>query len=535
MKPNQKQYIIPSERVQSQIKDGIKRLGVIIEESYGPSGKNILLDSTKTSNPELLKNGSKIIRSLRTSKPVENLIFLVLEDCFQKINSTSGDGTKTFFLITSFLILNGFKHIIQDSQALETKIGITKTINYALIILQDKTIPIVNKNFWNKVIDHYIVEDDDLQHIFKQAFDKIGKSGDLKVKTGTGKNTDLIIEQGIQINRGFFSPYFITDLEKKIVVFNNPYILITSQKIGVEDGCLFNLLERIIYEKRPLVIISPDIDDQALSSLILNKLNGILDIVYIKVPTVSQSDNTIFEDLALYTNAKLINYSREWKIMQRSDLGQADRILVSKTKSIFWAKYSDQQKIIKKKCQELKQQILASNSDYENEKRETRRKNLSGTTAIINIGGITELEIAERHSRAELGLIGAKACLYEGVLPGGGFAFVHLTEEVENWARSNFYGNSLLGSSLVIKSLIKPIQVLLTQEVNKSTIILKYLTSIDQIKRINDIHSSYDVKQDKIVNINESGIIDSFKSIRLGLQTAISITYSILSIASMII
>nr|YP_009550398.1 60-kDa chaperonin [Characiopsis acuta]QAA11326.1 60-kDa chaperonin [Characiopsis acuta] len=535
MNITRKQPIISSNQINFYIEEGLKRVGILLEETYGPSGKNLLFDSKNDINPKLLKSGSKIIRNLRTSNPVQNLILLMLEDSFQKVNTVSGDGTKTFFLITSYLILNGFKYIIQNSRGLETKLGITKTINYALTILQDKSIPITSREFWKKVIRRYLPADQKLQEIFTEAFEKIGKSGDLKIKTETGNITELTIEQGMQINRGFFSPYFITDMEKMIVNFENPYILLTTQKIVIEEGHLLNLLEPIIYEKRPILIISSDIDEQALSSLILNKVNGILDVAYIKIPETFGSDKTIFEDLALYTNAKVINSLREWKNMQRSYLGQAEKVLLTKTKSIFWAKIESQENLIEKKCQELKQQILVSDSDYENEKREARRKNFSGATAIINIGGITELETTERRSRAEIGLVGAKACLYEGVLPGGGFSFVHLSEELENWSRTNFYGDSLAGSNLVVKSLIKPIQVLLNQEIDKNRIIPKYMTSIEEIKKIKDIYSTYDIKDKKVVNILESGILDSFKSIRVGLQTTMSLTYSVLSIASIIL
>jgi chaperonin GroEL len=535
VKTKRKQYIISSDNINSYIEEGINGVGILLEETYGPSGKNLLFDSKKATNPELLKGGSKIIKNLRTANPVQNLILLMLEDSFQKVNSTSGDGTKTFFLITSYLILNGFKYIIQNSHGLETKLGITKTINYALTILQDKSIPITSKQFWKKVIDRYIPADQNMQEIFKEAFEKIGKSGDLKIKTDTANITELTIERGMQINRGFFSPYFINDMEKMVVDFENPYILLISQKIVLEDGYLINLLEPIIYEKRPLIIISSDIDDQALSSLILNKVNGILDIAYIKIPESFGSDKTIFDDLALYTNGKVLKTFRDWKNMQRSDLGQAERILITKTKSILWSKIESQEKLIEKKCQELKQQILVSDSDYENEKREARRKNFSGATAIINIGGITELETNERRSRAEIGLVGAKACLYEGVLPGGGFSFVHLSEELENWARNNFYGDSLNGSNLVVKSLIKPIQVLLNREKDRNRIIPKYVTSIEEIKKIKDVYSTYDIKNQKVQSILESGILDSFKSVRVGLQTAVSLTYSVLSIASIIV
>nr|QRG32207.1 chaperonin [Nannochloropsis limnetica]QRG32451.1 chaperonin [Nannochloropsis limnetica] len=459
----------------------------------------------------------------------------MLEDSFQKINSISGDGTKTFFLILSYLVLNGFKNITQNTYSLETKIGITKTLNYALKILNDKSLPITTKKFWDKVLERYIPQEDNLVDIFREAFEKIGKTGQLKIRTETGKKSNLVLERGMQISRGYFSPYFMTDTKKMTVQFENPYILVSLQKITLDDGYFIRLLEPIIYEKKPLIIVSSDIDEQALSTLILNKINGILDIAYIKIPQTFLYDKTVLEDLALYTNAKLITSSRDWKSMQRSDLGQINKILLTKTKSIFWAKSGLQEELIEKKCQDLKQQILFSDSDYENEKREDRRRNFTGANAIIEIGGVTDLESSDLRSRTEIGLLGARACLYEGVLPGGGLSFLQLTEELENWSRSNLYGNSINGSKLVINSLIKPIQTLMEQQIDKNTLIPQSLSKLEKIKKIQDLYSSYDIKQNKIKNIVDSGILDSFKSIRIGLQTSASLTYSILSIANIII
>ena len=535
MKKNSNNAIIPSDSVQLHLENAITKISSLLEETYGPSGKNIIFDRKEATNPELFKNGSRIVRNLRTNDQVENLIFLMLEDSFQKINGVSGDGTKTFFLILSYLVLNGFKTILQNTYSLETKLGITKTINYALKILNDRALPITTKQFWNKVLERYIPQDENLVEIFIEAFDKIGKTGQLKVTTETGKKSNLVLERGMQISRGYFSPYFMTDTKKMIVEFDNPYVLISSQKITLEDGYLINLLEPIIYEKKPLLIVSSDIDEQALSTLILNKINGILDIAYIKVPQTFLYDKTVLEDLALYTNAKLINNPRDWEILRRSDFGQVDKLLLTKTKSIFWAKSSLQQELIEKKCQDLKQQILFSDSDYENEKREDRRKNFSGANAIVEISGVTDLETNDLRARTEIGLLGAKACLYEGVLPGGGVSFVQLTEELENWSRSNLYGSALSGSKLVINSLIKPIQTLMGQQKNSSSIIPKSLRNLDRVKKLNDLNTTYDIKQNKFLNIIDSGILDSFKSIRISLQTASSLTYSILSIANIII
>lgn len=535
MKIDNPHAIIPSDSVQLCLENGIKRIELLLGETYGPSGKNIIFDKKDISNPELFKNGSKIIRNLRTNNEIENLVYLMLEDSFQKINSVSGDGTKTFFLILSYLVLNGFKNITQNTYSLETKIGITKTLDYALKILNDKSLPITTKKFWDKVLERYIPQEDNLVEIFREAFKKIGKTGQLKIKTETGKKSSLVLERGMQISRGYFSPYFMTDTKKMTVQFENPYILVSLQKITLEEDYLIRLLEPIIYEKKPLVIVSADIDEHALATLILNKINGILDLAYIKIPQTFLYDKTVLEDLALYTNAKLITSSRDWKSIKKSNLGQVNKILLTKTKSIFWAKSGAQNELIEKRCQDLKQQILFSDSDYENEKREDRRRNFTGANAIIEIGGITDLETSDLRARTEIGLVGAQACLYEGVLPGGGLSFLQLTEELENWARSNLHGNSISGSKLVINSLIKPIQKLMEQQINKNTLIPQSLRKLEKIGEIQDLCSSYDIKQNKIKNIVDSGILDSFKSIRIGLQTAASLTYSILSIANIII
>lgn len=527
--------IIRSEEVQEILTQSIQKLNGLIGNCYGPFGKNILMDKKKSVNLELLKDGSTIIKNLRTADQTDDLIFLMLEDAFQKINITTGDGTKTFFLLMSYLILNGFKYIIQNSSTLEVKVGIAKSLNYALLILSEKSTPITSKNIWNKLIERYIPEDENLQPIIKQAFEKIGRSGQLKIKTENGKKTELNIERGMQIERGFFSSYFITDTEKMLVDFQHPYILICGQKISISEGYLLPILETLIYEKRPIVIISTDIDEQSLSTLILNKVNGILDLAYIKVPQNFTHDQFLLEDLALYTNAKLIKSNIEWKNFDPSYLGQAEKILITKSKTIFWSKSLAQEKIIQNKCKELKQQILFSDSDYENEKRENRRKNFSASTAILTIGGITEVEINDRYLRTEKGLISARSCTFEGIIPNSSFSFIQLIEELENWSRTNLCADETLGSNLVIKSLMQPIKFLIQEQSESRNIIPKYLKSIYEIKKINNIYQAYDLKLEKIVDFIESKNIDCFKSLRIGLQTTRSLTYSILSIANIII
>jgi chaperonin GroEL len=535
VKGKKKHSILQSQEVQKNIKQSLFCLERLVEKSYGPLGKNIIVDGIKLENPDLLNNGSSLISCLRTSNQVDNLIFLMIEDAFKKISNVSGDGTKTFFILISYLILNGFRYTIQDTSALEIKLAITKTLDYAMLLLNERSLSIESKNTWKKVIHRFIPNEDNLQSLFEQAFEEIGKSGQLKVETETGKKSYLTLERGMQVSRGFFSPYFVTDTEKMVVDFNNPYILLTTQKINIKDGILLDLLEPIIYQKRPIVLISPEIDDETLSTLILNKINGIVDIAYIKIPQNFNYDRTIFEDLALYTKSKLINFAYEWKTIKLKDLGQVDKVIISKNKTIFCSKSLDEQESIKRKCQELKEQILHSDSEYDNEKRENRRKNLSGSRAIITIGGITELETTNRRLRSEKGLTSAKSCLYEGIIPGNGFSLLYLTEELENWARSNLYNDYINGANLVIKALLKPFQLLIEQGSTYQGIIPRYLKQISEIKKLNNNNLIYDKKSNEIMNFIEAENIDSFKTIKIGLQTASSLTYSILSIANIII
>ncbi len=535
MKPINSQLIVHSNEVQVYLESGITILSRLIEETYGPFGKNILFDEKNSLSPELLKNGSKITRKLRTKNQIENLIFLLLEDSFQKVNNLSADGTKTFFLISSYIILKGFKNIVQNSERVEIIAGIKKTINYSLRLLNDKSQPINSKKFWNQIIDSYLPNEQNISNLFKEAYEKVGKSGQIIIKDEPGDKNTLTIQRGMQIQRGYFSPYFITDTKKMVANFDKPYILISSQKINLNDGILIKILEQLIYEKRPFIIISTDIEESTLSTLILNKVNGILDLAYIKIPEDFNYQKVLLEDLALYTNAKLIKFDRDWRNLKYSDLGQAQKVVLTKTKTMIWAETNLQENIIEKKCQELKQQILLSDSDYENEKKEERRKNFNGTNAFINIGGITDLETLDLKMRCNIGLIGAKSCLYEGILPGGGTSFVQINEEIENWSRTNLYGNSLSGSKIVSSALLTPIQMLLKSQNEINTITSNNFKILDEIKNNENFYVSYDIRNSKLKDMYKSGIIDSFKSVKISLQTAKSLTSSVLSIASLVI
>nr|YP_009550825.1 60-kDa chaperonin [Eustigmatophyceae sp. Mont 10/10-1w]QAA11755.1 60-kDa chaperonin [Eustigmatophyceae sp. Mont 10/10-1w] len=528
--------VIQFNEVQNHLIDGIKLIYRLINETYGPIGKNILIDSTKTTNLELCNKGSRVVSQLKTRDKNKNLVILLLQDSFQKINNVSGDGSKTFFLITSSVILNGFKHIANRVDTSQINIGIQQTLDYSLILLSEKAEPIQNKDVWYKTISQFMPNEDNINSMIKQIFENIGKAGRIKLDLTPGYRTSVEIEHGLQINRGYFSPYFVTDSNKMLIEFQNPYILISKQKISLEESQLVRILELLIHTKRPLIIFSPEIEEEALSTLILNKINGIIDLAYVKIPILFGSDRNTLEDLSVYTGAKIISNYTQWKLFTLNNLGEAKRVLITKTKTAIWSDNPINNKLINERSKFIKNQLISTNSIYENEKLEDRYKNFNTSNAILKIGGVTDLETEELKSRVENGLVQLKGCLYDGILPGGVINYALINEEVENWSRANLYGEGLIGSKLVINSFLKPFQALLNQERLRKGL----FSNVSSDDKSNEIYRQkiidyQSVKKSINEFITEKNNIESFKNIKIQIQTTSSLSQSILSIGHFII
>lgn len=527
--------IIKFSKVQTDLSEGIKLVYNLIYHTYGPNGRNIVIDSTKRNNLELCKQGSKIVSKLNFRDKKKNLVMLLMQDSFQKINSVSGDGSKTFFLITSSLILNGFKYRTNPIDLFDINTGIQRTLEYSLNLLSETTKPIQNVKNWEKAIFQFIPSDENINSIVKEVFKKIGKSGRIRLDSKPGYPTSVEIEHGLQLNKGYFSPYFINNTEKLIVEFDNPYILLSKQKLSMDQNQLIKMLELLVHTKRPLLIISTDLDNDVLSTLILNKINSILEVAYIKLPVIFGSDSNIFDDLAIYTGAKLINNYTDLRLFSINDFGQAKKIVITKAKTTIWAENESKNNLIKERSNLIKTQILSTKSTYENEKLEERYKNFNAANAIIKIGGITDIETQELLSRVETGLIQVKNCLYEGILNGSVLNYALITENIENWSRINLKGNTKLGSQLVIKAFLNPLQALSDQTypINNFSSLSSDFLSLEQLNKLQSVdHKTIKRKIDKYFQEEN---IQPFKNVKTELKTSASLTNSLLSIGHFVI
>ena len=259
---------------------------------------------------------------------VKNIPLLLIQESLKKVNKLAGDGSSTSFLITYFLVMNGFKNIFRDLYNLEIKSGIRKTINYLAILLSEIAKPISNKKTLKNVINMALGTTSDLNELLYKAFIKVGKSGSISVDSTTSTTNSLTVEQGMKFKRGYASSYFVTNTDELTSELEDPYILITTNKISIENSNLLEILEQIIYLKKPLLIISPEIEEETLSTLILNKLNDIVDVVYVRVPNPSAYETIFIEDISLYTKAYFFRkeYPRELQKISLAQLGQAKKL-----------------------------------------------------------------------------------------------------------------------------------------------------------------------------------------------------------------
>jgi chaperonin GroEL len=511
---------------------GINTIYNLLKMTHGPKGKNILLDEEKSEIPQISKQSSFLMKQILLKENIKNITILLIQESLSKINQIAGDGTTTSFLITYFIILRGFKNIFRNVYSLEIKLGIKKTIDYLIVLLTEYAQPIANEKMLEQVCNSALSNDKKYSELIAEALKKIGKQGSLTIEENTLPVSSLEIQRGMKFKRGFFSPYFVTDTNKMIVEFDNPYILITNDKICFEKTNLLSLLENLIYLKRPFLIISPEIEEETLSTLILNKINGIIDIAYIKVPKSSNYETVFLQDIALYTNAHFFQkeLGKNLQNVQLKQLGQAKKVVITKTNTTILKNENEDIETIQKFCEELKKQILLKDSDYEKDKLEDRIKNLYGINATLKLGVLTDFELSELKKRVQNGISITKSSLYGGILVGGSFSFLHVSEELENWSKLNLKDLEFVGSSLVLKAILEPLNNLLKNNVVNNSVIPKNKNLVNEIKVSKNPSLGYDISKQKISNLIEEGIIDSLKNIVIGLQTSSSISQMILTI-----
>ena len=518
--------ILNKKTTETVLVQGIETIHRLLKMTYGPKGRNVIIDSSNSELPKISKQGSDILQELLVRDKIKNIPLLLIQESLKKVNKLAGDGSSTSFLITYFLVINGFKNIFRDLYNLEIKSGIRKTINHLIVLLSEIAKPISNKKTLQNVIDIALGTNSNLNELLYEAFVKVGKSGSISLDLTTSTTSSLTIEQGMKFKRGYASSYFITNTDELTAELEDPYILITTNKISMENSNLLELLEQIIYLKKPLLIISPEIEEETLSTLILNKLNDIINVVYVKVPNPSAYETIFIEDISLYTKAYFFRkeYPRELQKISLTQLGKAKKIVVTKTSTTIFQGNDIKEAELEKECKKLRQKISTIESNYEKDKLEDRIQNLYGINVSLKLGGLTELELKELEKRVQTSISITKVSAYEGILPGNGISFLNVFDELESWCKLNLNDIELIGSSMVLKAILEPIKTLL---ISGLTIDGKVITSLYQLDKF--------YKNDKNKFLVEMNLISSLKSIIAGLQTSSSLTQMLLTIDHLII
>ena len=500
---------------------GMNILFQAVSITLGPKGKNVIL-GRKFGTPQIVNDGVTIAKEITLEKPIENLGVMLIRQAASKTNDTVGDGTTTSTVLAHVIVKEGMKSVTAGSNPALIKNGIDKAVKFVVKKISEYSRPVMNIKDIMHVASVSLGNDRVMSDIIADAVRQVGREGIISLEEAPSTSTSLEISKGISFNKGFLSPYFLSDAMQANISQENPLILLTDKKITYVQQELIPLLEKVAQADRPLLIIADGINKEALSTLIINKSRGIMDIVAVGIPGFGDRKKTFLEDISVLTNATVISedFGLSLDKVSLDSLGSARRVIVSKDVTTIIT--NSNQQALQLRCDQLRKQIELSCNNYEREKLQERLAKLIGGVAVIKLGAATEIEMKSKKLRFEDAINATRAAIEEGIVPGGGSTFVHLSYHLQLWANKHLVSDELLGAQIVAKALLAPLYTIVQNTGYDGSIILEYL-------RHTAFEMGYDASQYEIVDMYTAGIIDPAKVTRLALQNASSIASVILN------
>ncbi|MFA5392290.1 MAG: chaperonin GroEL [Candidatus Paceibacterota bacterium] len=511
--------IIFDEKARQALKRGTDKLAQAVVVTLGPKGSNVILDRGFGS-PLITNDGVTIAKEIELEDRVENLGAEILKEAAEKTNDVAGDGTTTAILLAWSIIGLGLKNVAAGANPLSVKRGIEKAVSKIVGEL---------KKISQKVEGHDAVsdvaiissKDKEIGNLIADIIDEVGKDGVITVEEAKTLGLSKEVVKGLQFDRGYISPYMVTDTERTEAILENPYILITDQKISnIHD--VLPLLDKILQSgKKELLIIADDVTGEALTTIILNKLRGIFNVVTVKTPGFGDKRKELIEDIAIVTGSKVISEELGLKLdkTELSDLGQARKIIVTKENTTIIEGIGSKENI-EKRIKQIKKELEMNDSDFDKEKLQERLAKLSEGVAVIKVGAPTEVEQKEKQHRVEDAVRAAKASLEEGIVPGGGIAFLKIEKSLETVEADN--EDEKIGIEIVKKSLEAPIRKIAENAGKDGAVILGEIR-----KRDND--EGFNALTGEFVNMIKAGIVDPTKVTRSALENAASVAGMLLT------
>jgi len=514
--------IIFDEEVRHSVKKGIDTLVNAVKVTLGPKGHCVALDK-KWGAPSVIDDGVTIAKDIELPDPFENMGVQLVKEAATKTNDACGDGTTTSTILAHAIISEGFKNVAAGAEPMALKKGIEKATRAIVDELKRVSTEVKGKEQIGQV-GTITAKDKEIGDLIAEVMEKVGKDGVITVEESKGVRYETEYVEGMQFDRGYISPYFITNAEKMETVIEDPYILITDKKISAISD-LLPALEKILQMSKNLLIIAEDVEGEALATLVVNKLRGTLNVLAVKAPGFGDRRKAMLEDIAILTGGKVISeeVGRKLDSVTVEDLGRARRVTADKDNTtIVEGKGSEE--AIKARIKQIKAQIEETTSDFDREKLQERQAKLVGGVGVIKVGAATEVELKERKHRVEDALSATRAAVEEGILPGGGVALLRATSVLKKLGAS---GDELTGVNIVRKAVEEPICWIAINAGRDGSVV------VDAVKK-SKLGIGYDAEADDFGDMVEKGIIDPTKVVRSALENAASIAAMVLITESLV-
>ena len=503
-----------------RLKRGVDQLANAVKVTLGPQGRNVIIDK-KFGAPSVTKDGVSVAKEIELSDPIENMGAQMVKEVASKTADVAGDGTTTATVLAQAIVSAGLKHVTAGANPMDLKRGIDKATAKIVEALKNmsKEVGADNQKI-EQVATISANNDPAIGKLIAEAMQKVGKEGVITVEEAKGTDTEVKTVEGMQFDRGYISPYFVTNADKMNAELENPFILIYDKKISSMKE-LLPLLEKQIQTNRPLLIIAEDVDSEALATLVVNRLRGSLKIAAVKAPGFGDRRKAMLEDIAILTGGTVISEERGYKLENAdlSFLGQAEKITIDKDNTVI-VNGAGQADDIKARVSQIKSQMETTTSDYDREKLQERLAKLAGGVAVLYVGAATEVEMKEKKDRVDDALHATRAAVEEGIIPGGGVAFVRAASALETFKGDNEDEN--FGINIVKRAIEEPLRQIVGNAGLEGSII------VQKVKEGQDDYG-FNARTEEYENLFAAGVIDPTKVARVALENAASIAGMLLT------
>lgn len=502
------------------LEQGIDLLAEAVAVTLGPRGRNVVLEK-KFGAPQIVNDGITIAKEIELENPLANTGVALLRQVAAKTNDAAGDGTTTAVVLSHAMVKEGLRNVAAGANPIAIRRGIDKATHFMLDQIAEQALPVQDSTAIAQVGTIAAGNDDAVGQMIAEAMAKVGQEGVISLEEGKSMQTEIEVTEGMRFDKGYISPYFVTDTERMEAILDDAYILLTDKKITLVND-LLPVLEKVSQTGKPFLMIAEDIEKEALATLVLNRLRGVVTVVAVKAPGFGDRRKDLLADIAVLTGGQVISEDAGLTLENASleMMGQARRVTLTKDHTTLVAEGNEA--AVKARCEQIHRQIEETESSFEKEKLHERLAKLSGGVAVIKVGAATETEMKDRKLKLEDAINATKAAVEEGIVPGGGTTLVHLAPQLEDWSAEHLVGDELIGAMILVRSLSAPLRQIVENAGRKGAVIVEHIQNLA-------FNTGYDAMTDQFVDMFAAGIVDPAKVTRAALRNAASIAGMVLT------